>query len=287
MLVNHLPSGEFHSVDDPTVITETLSVPKTNVVPERDFAILDRMLLQKPNARCIALESMILFSQNKTSDWLRKKSPEEKERLLQASRKLTKVHRENFRKRKEEIQARRLELLKKKAQEISKRRERNLKEKEELTLLIQKYTLWTTRAEVEQKLCELTTKKAKVAALKAQISFRKKVLCQEGDKRLFQFSHSHKQLSVQELVDNLCQLLLPTTPESETDSARIAKDPELLLYRRINHRFNCDGTDTWYKGTVMSYDEVTKEYRVAYDNEDEIFSFPLLEDLKNNDLQFF
>ena len=43
----------------------------------------------------------------------------------------------------------------------------------------------------------------------------------------------------------------------------------------------------WYKGTVLSYDESTREYRIAYDNEDEIFSFPLLEDLENNDLQFY
>lgn len=35
---------ESSSVNDPAVISETLLVPKTNVFPERDFAILDRML---------------------------------------------------------------------------------------------------------------------------------------------------------------------------------------------------------------------------------------------------
>ena len=84
LLIDHLPGGEFHSVDNPTVISETLSVPITNVNPERDFVVLDRMLLQKPNAKYIALEAMILFTQNKTSEWLRKKPAEEKERLLQA-----------------------------------------------------------------------------------------------------------------------------------------------------------------------------------------------------------
>ena len=119
--------------------------------------------------------------------------------------KVTKVHRENFKKRREEIQTRRLKLLQQKAQEISKR-ERDLKE-EELTLKIQKYGLWTTKAEVELKLSELRTKKAKASALKPHVSFRKK--------RLFQFSHSHKQLSVQELSDNLCKLLLPSMPEAD------------------------------------------------------------------------
>lgn len=59
LLIDHLPGGEFHNVQDPAVISETLSVPKTNVDPETN---LDRMLLQKPNARYIALESMILLS---------------------------------------------------------------------------------------------------------------------------------------------------------------------------------------------------------------------------------
>ncbi len=62
--------------------------------------------------------------------------------------------------------------------------------------------------EVEQKLGELKTKTAKIEALKAQLSFRKKVLSQESDKNLFQFSQNRKPLTVQELAHNLCELLL-------------------------------------------------------------------------------
>ena len=47
---------------------------------------------QKPNATYIALESLLLFSQNKSANWLQTKTPEERERLLQAARKLTSVH---------------------------------------------------------------------------------------------------------------------------------------------------------------------------------------------------
>ncbi len=84
-MVTNLPGGEFHNVQDPAVISETLSVPKTNVDPERDFADLDRMLLQKYNAQHLALESMIYcFHRNKILDWL---SPKEKERLIQTSNK--------------------------------------------------------------------------------------------------------------------------------------------------------------------------------------------------------
>ena len=51
-----------------SVIEEVASVPTTNLAPERDFAILDRLVREKPNAS-VALESMILYSHNKTSSW--------------------------------------------------------------------------------------------------------------------------------------------------------------------------------------------------------------------------
>ena len=48
LLIDHLPKGKYHSVVDTTIINETASVPTTNVSPERDFAILDRLMRQKP-----------------------------------------------------------------------------------------------------------------------------------------------------------------------------------------------------------------------------------------------
>ena len=41
MLVDHLPGGEFHSISNSQMVHKTSSVPKTNVTPERDFAVLD------------------------------------------------------------------------------------------------------------------------------------------------------------------------------------------------------------------------------------------------------
>lgn len=50
LLLDHLPGGEYNAVTDGSLITETASVPVTNVSPERDFAVLDRLLREKPNA---------------------------------------------------------------------------------------------------------------------------------------------------------------------------------------------------------------------------------------------
>ena len=74
---DHLPGGKY---DNPSIqlTAETKSVPKSNVISERDFAKLDRLLCEKPNATTLCLEGMILFANNKTSAWLDAKTPEKK-----------------------------------------------------------------------------------------------------------------------------------------------------------------------------------------------------------------
>ena len=41
----------------------------------------------------------------------------------------------------------------------------------------------------------------------------------------------------------------------------------------------------WYLGTVLGFDEETKEFRVLYDNEDEEYTFSLLEDLDKREVK--
>jgi len=48
----------------------SVNVSTTNIVVERDFANLDRLTREKPNANTITLERMILFTNNKTLHWL-------------------------------------------------------------------------------------------------------------------------------------------------------------------------------------------------------------------------
>ncbi len=91
-MVINLPGGEFHNIQDPAVISETLL---------------------KYNAQHLVSESMILFSQ------------EQDIRLAKSRRKgkawykhLTKIH------WKEEIQTKWLEQLQQRARELSKKREK-------------------------------------------------------------------------------------------------------------------------------------------------------------------
>ena len=207
-MIDHFPGDIYHSVVDPQIIKETKSVPKTNVTPERDFAVLDRLMTQKPNATYIALESLLLYSHNKTATWLENKTIEEKKRLLHAARTLTSVHRANFRKRREDIELKRKEMLLQKERERARKKEKEIKEKEELTKKISSVGLWSTKDEVLAGLEKIATKTAKKDALKLQINFRKKVLCQTSDDQtVFQFSHNRKVFLDYQLMKNLFKLL--------------------------------------------------------------------------------
>ena len=201
LVVDHLPGGMYNSVVDPEIIQETKSVPTTNVTPERDFAVLDRLMTQKPNATYIALESLLLYSHNKTATWLESKTIEEKKRLMHAARTLTSVHRANFRKRREDIEVKRKEALLEKERERARRKEKEIKEKEKLTKKINLVGLWTTKDEVLAGLGKLVTKKAKKDTLKLQISFG------SNDQTIFQFSHNRKVFSDSQLLQNLFTLL--------------------------------------------------------------------------------
>jgi len=69
MLDDHLEHGKWETLQsiEANIRGETESVRTANVVSERDFALLDRFVREKPNASTLALEAHIIFSNNKTS----------------------------------------------------------------------------------------------------------------------------------------------------------------------------------------------------------------------------
>ena len=86
-------------------------------------------------------------------------------------------------------------------------------------------------------------------------------------------------------MQNLFKLLSLNCDNQALTITDVQRDPELLIYRRIEHQFNCDGELVWYRGKVLSFDRETQEFRVLYDNDDEEYTFPLLEELDNGELK--
>lgn len=164
----------YNAVTDASMIEETASVPTTNVAPERDFAVLDRMIREKPNAHLVALESMILYSHNKSSLWLQQKTQEEKDSLLKAARTLAPIFREKFKKRRQELERQRQDSLVKKKEDLARKEHKLLQEKEKLTKEIEIVGLWRNKKDISDGLCHLKSRSDKVRVLKSQINFRRK-----------------------------------------------------------------------------------------------------------------
>ena len=68
MLSDHLEGGKYHN-PDPVVMEECKSDPKSNVTPERDFGMLDQLVMLKPNATTMVYEGMLMFTKNNTKEW--------------------------------------------------------------------------------------------------------------------------------------------------------------------------------------------------------------------------
>ena len=126
---------------------------------------------------------------------------------------------------------------------------------------------------------KLKSKTSKLQALKVQLDFRRKVLEQKYDNRtVFYLSKDKRKLSVEEVCRNLYKLLLPATNIC---------DQEGLIGKRIRHRWNVDGSEQWYLGTILDIVPGTDDwYNVKYDNEEQVLSLNLLLHIEKGDLEF-
>ena len=291
LLVDHLPGGIYYNVTDEDLIKEACDVPTTNVSPERDFAVLDRYLQEKPNARTVALEATLMFSHNKTSTWIEQLSYSQREQLMKTARSLAPEFRAKFKARRQEIEDRRKKDLEKRAKATAQRELKARMEKEKLTNEIAAVGLWTCKSEVEKGLALFQKQKEQKCVLKLQIKFRRCILNQtHPNKEILQFSHNRKQYSVPQLKNNLLLLIGVNEEELRSSVASFSLsdaflNPELLIGKVVRHRFQ-DGEDlTWYNGRIIDMNCETMEHQIQYEGEDDTCSFNLLEDIKNGDLE--
>ena len=284
LVQDHLPGGAY--CNPSTELThETKSVSKTNVVSERDFGKLDRLLREKPNATTLSLEAMILFSNNKTMNWLTSKSPEEVQQLLQDARKIAPEFRRLFKERKQNILEERIKALHEKQHALEAASVKQLRIKENLTKDIIQYGLWQSKDDIAEGVAKERSKTAKLRALKVQFNFRKRVLDQRSyrHKELFLFSKNGQQYTVEELMDNLAKLI----NEEEAVSGLANKVRESLVGKTIKHRWRDEsGVEQWYFGEVLSKVAGTDEwYNVQYEGEDDVSTLNLHEDIDLGDLE--
>lgn len=211
-LKDQLPGGKYANASD-NVKKESLSTLKHNKLPEFLFGQLDYIVRCRPNASILANEALILYSFNKTSNWLNGLSETERDTVLKDSMEQRRVLYEKFSERKKEIQQIQKKKIEEKERILKEKEQRALERKEKLTSEICYYRLWQSLEDIDKFLSEISTEKEKKTALKAQLNFRKKVLKQHSpEKDIYLFSYEldgkTKQCSAQQLAGKLKTLVL-------------------------------------------------------------------------------
>ena len=150
LLEDHLPGGVLDKLNQ-QLLEKTKSVPNSNTISEGDFAKLDSLLREKPNATTLALEGIILFSNNKTARWLRKKSTKDREMLFAKARKIGPEFKSISYKESQLLEDQ-AKVLREKQIALQKLQEKLFQEKEKLTEEIMTYGLWQSETQVSSAL---------------------------------------------------------------------------------------------------------------------------------------
>ena len=104
IFADHLDGGRWCEESlNPDIREKSKGLPKHNKYSETIFGHLDRLLREKPNISTVASEAMIMFSHNKTSEWLETKTASERTALLREARKDIHTVRTSFKERHRKI----------------------------------------------------------------------------------------------------------------------------------------------------------------------------------------
>ena len=205
-------------------------VPKTNKISEADFAILDLLVRKKPNASINTFDALILWSKNKTVEWLDNLPIGEKQGLFKDARKGAASIAEKFKLRKAILEEEKADILKKRLeQKVAKEAKENQKKTEATNSLAEIGKLWVNEDEIDTSLEEFEGDLEKRKALLCQINFHKIVLKSKGPKSLFNktklLSEKRVDLNVAELTSNLKEIvnLNPVSTPDGTEETTIEK----------------------------------------------------------------
>jgi len=238
-LMDHLGEGK-HSKPSNDLITCTKSVPKTNQSNESNFGQLDRIKRFKPNASTAHIEGLILFVNNKTSDWLDNINNESD--VLKNVSKLLPKFIEKWRQRSKDIKKKRVEILKQRAEENRRKKMKKIAEKQKIVDNILKYGQCKNKVDVVRLLRKFGTNKSKLTAIKFQLKYYKFILNFDPTHNLYRFSAEGKPLQLNELKVNLLQILdnyskdshvnLDVVPASSTIIRPLAERQNMLRKER-------------------------------------------------------
>ncbi|XP_048751175.2 uncharacterized protein LOC125662866 [Ostrea edulis] len=107
---DQLPGGIFHEPSENDQ-KRASAVPTTNTCSERDFAQLDVLMRLKPSASTTAYESVIMWTNNKTTIWLNSLSDKQRNSIIDDARKSAPEMMEMTKQRQRCLYEKKLEIL--------------------------------------------------------------------------------------------------------------------------------------------------------------------------------
>ena len=203
---SQLPGGSLW--DLPTsAIEKAATVPRSNIVSERDMAILDNLLRQKPNLSPSNLETMVLCLNNKPSKWLASLSNQERAKVLLDAKTRVPEFRELMRNRQESLKEKLTMKLKDKKDKKEKKQEKEVASKLNLTHDIDMHGgLWKLH-EVDDRVTDISNTKTQRRAILSQLRFHRVVIGAKGPRELFQEKVKSIAYSTEQLINNLKEVL--------------------------------------------------------------------------------
>ena len=214
----------------------------------------NQLLRTRPHISTIAAEASVMFTLNKTAEWLNAQTEEEEKKILKDSRKMVKDTVKAFKDRQMKIKEIKARQLKEKMEKAEAAKKKALEAKIKNANDIIYWGLLQQEDDVS-KAMEGLNNSDKLELLKAQIKFRKNVLDQKpSDPKLYNFSTQSQgkrhQLTVDELVKNVKQLIKESLQKEPKDQEQ-PKGPNLVR-KKVRHRFETDEGPKWWSGTVLS-----------------------------------
>lgn len=159
-LREHLPGGACNNPSD-KLKDQSKSVVPHNKMSERVFGMLDNFISFCPNASTITNEAFIIFSFNKTSEWLDSLPDQEKHELISKGISEGRELRAQFKERCHDIVLKRRHILEENKIALAKKEQNLLAQREKQTNEIAYYGLWQSRERVDAALGEIEKENVK------------------------------------------------------------------------------------------------------------------------------
>ncbi|XP_062599177.1 uncharacterized protein LOC134260638 [Saccostrea cucullata] len=253
-----LSGGKYFNITT-TDLPECESCDTNNICIERLMGQLDFKLKASSTSSLNTIESCILYTNNKTDDWLKEKDLSKQEEIINNARTENRMFMQKDKDKQEELFIKQTKILEEKEKEVQRKKEKQSKQLDNAIEDMRRVGLWECEEKIREELEKMRTKKAKMEALKKQINIYKKVFKIDKEHReLLQFSSKGKQFDLNKLQENLLHLI--NLRKNAQQSNFKASD---LVGKEIVHTWTVEsGENRDWEGQIKSFEKGV--YKVVY-----------------------